>query len=406
MTEKTIDGPKLKLNDFITVNIGPIAHGGHFISRHNGQFVFVRHAITDEIAVVKITSIGSKIAFGDAIEILKSSKDRGIAPCKYSSPELCGGCDFQHISMTAQLKLKKLVIKEQFERIANIKINPEVINADINSGLHWRTHLDFAISKNGNVGLYSFKTKEVVEIEECLIAVDAINKLNIFNTKWDGDARLSVFASSLNEVSIHRSNKKISGPSEISEVVDGNSYNISHGSFWQSHKNAPKILIKKLMDFANLKLGDRVCDLYGGVGLFTAPILKKISETGEIHLIESNNKCIEDARKIFENKKNVIIHHGKVEQKLGRIKNIDVIIMDPPRTGATKQVINQIIEKRARSIIYISCDPASLARDTKALLENSYLLDKIIGLDLFPMTHHIECIASFSLKKDGKILIK
>jgi tRNA/tmRNA/rRNA uracil-C5-methylase (TrmA/RlmC/RlmD family) len=400
MVDKAIDKPKLKLNDIITLSIGPIAHGGHFIARYNGQVIFVRHAITDEIAIVKITSIGSKIAFGDAIEILKPSKDRVIAPCKYSSPELCGGCDFQHISTAAQLKLKQLVVEEQFERIANIKISPEILNAGIVSGLHWRTHLDFAISNNGKVGLYSFKTKEVVEIDECLIAVNAINQLDIFKSKWDGDERLSVFASSLREVSIHRSDQKISGPSKINEVVEGNSYTISHGSFWQSHKNAPKILIKKIIEFANLELGDRVCDLYGGVGLFTAPILKVIGEIGEIHLIESNSRCIKDAKKIFENKKNVIIHHGKVEQKLGKIKNIDVIIMDPPRTGATKQVINQIIEKKARSIVYISCDPASLARDTKVLLKNYYSLEKIVGIDLFPMTQHIECIASFTIKKE------
>ena len=403
MINQKTDNTKLKLDDLITLNIGPIAHGGHFVARHNGQVVFVRHAITDEIAVVKITTVGSKIAFGDAIEILKHSKDRVKAPCQYSSPELCGGCDFQHISIAAQLKLKKIVIKEQFERIANIKIDPEVINGGIDSGLHWRTHLDFAISKNGKVGLYSFKTKEVVEIEECLIAVDPINQSNIFDSKWDGDERLNVFASSLNEVSIHRSDKKISGPSEINEVVEGNTYNISHGSFWQSHKNAPKILINKLIKLANFELGDRVCDLYGGVGLFTAPIVKIIGQDGEIHLIENNNRCIKDAKKIFEYEKNVIIHHGKVEQKLGKIKNIDVIIMDPPRTGATKQVINQIIEKKARSIVYISCDPASLARDTKKLLNSSYSLDKIIGLDLFPMTHHIECIASFILEKKIKV---
>ena len=155
MVDKAIDKPKLKLNDIITLSIGPIAHGGHFIARHNGQVIFVRHAITDEIAIVKITFIGSKIAFGDAIEILKPSKDRVIAPCKYSSPELCGGCDFQHISTAAQLKLKQLVVEEQFERIANIKISPEILNAGIVSGLHWRTHLDFAISNNGKVGLYS-----------------------------------------------------------------------------------------------------------------------------------------------------------------------------------------------------------------------------------------------------------
>ena len=173
MVYKTVDDLKLKLNDLITVNIGPVAHGGHFISRHNGQVIFVRHAITDEIAIVKITSISSKIAFGDAIQILKKSKERVVAPCKYSSPELCGGCDFQHISPAAQLKFKELVIKEQFERIAKIKINPEVLSAGVDSGLHWRTHLDFAISNNGKIGLYSFRTKEGCVIEEVSTTIKA-----------------------------------------------------------------------------------------------------------------------------------------------------------------------------------------------------------------------------------------
>ena len=104
---------------------------------------------------------------------------------------------------------------------------------------------------------------------------------------------------------------------------------------------------------------------------------------------------------MFQNLKNIIIHHGKVEQKLGKIKNIDIIILDPPRNGAGKQVIHQIIDKKPKSIVYVSCDPASLARDTKILIENNYTLKNIVGLDLFPMTHHIECIASFTNKKNN-----
>ena len=179
------------------------------------------------------------------------------------------------------------------------------------------------------------------------------------------------------------------------------SFIISPKSFWQSHKNAPSLLLQKVIKYADIKLGDRVCDLYGGVGLFTAPMAELTGEKGEIHLIERNNDSITDAKRMFQNKKNIIIHHGKVEQKLKKIKNIDIIILDPPRNGAGKQVINQIIDKKPKSIVYVSCDPISLARDTKILLENNYILNNLIGLDLFPMTHHIECVASFTKQKNN-----
>ena len=160
-------------------------------------------------------------------------------------------------------------------------------------------------------------------------------------------------------------------------------------------------MVQKVIKYADIKLGDKVCDLYGGVGLFTAPIAELIGETGEVHLIERDNDCIRDAKKMFQNKKNIIIHHGKVEKKLNKIKNIGIIVLDPPRSGAGKQVIKQIINKKPKSIVYVSCDPASLARDTKILLENNYTLNNLIGLDLFPMTHHVECVALFIKQKNN-----
>ena len=138
-----------------------------------------------------------------------------------------------------------------------------------------------------------------------------------------------------------------------------------------------------------------VFDLYGGVGLFTLPISKLIGKNGQVHLIEMNDTCIEDANNMLEHIDNIYIHHGTVEQKLGSVKNIDTIILDPPRNGVSKQVINQMIEKKPNTIIYVSCNPSTLARDSKILLENKYSLSNIVGLDLFPMTHHIESVASF-----------
>mgnify|MGYP003325820899 CR=1 FL=1 len=137
-----------------------------------------------------------------------------------------------------------------------------------------------------------------------------------------------------------------------------------------THGNKFEILYESFFNeqFANIKEGERVCDLYGGVGLFTLPISKILGENGEVHLIEVNRVCIDDATEMFADIKNIFIHHGTVEQKLGSIKKINTIILDPPRNGVSKQVINQMIEKKPQTIIYVSCNPSTLARDTKLSL--------------------------------------
>ena len=222
---------KLKIGDIITLKIGAIAHGGHFISRYENLVIFVRHAISDEIAKVKITHIKKKLAFGNAIEIIKPSKHRVNPPCKYAKPEGCGGCDFQHISVTMQKNLKGLVIKDLFKKIAGIEIEIKIISSEPHSGLNWRTRLDLAISKNHKVGLYSHKSKEVIEIDKCLIAVNAINKLNIFNKNWDYEDRLNISASSEDKITINKSDKIILGSKVLKEIVGEYTFNISSNTF-------------------------------------------------------------------------------------------------------------------------------------------------------------------------------
>ena len=388
----------LTVGDIITLDIGTIANGGHFIARHNDQIIFVRHSITGERANVKITAVNSKFAFGDAVEILKKSKDRVNAPCKYAHPEGCGGCDFQHIDLKTQLNFKKIVIQDQFKRIAKIDINPNIISADSDTGLNWRSRLNLGISENKKLGLRSHKSNKIIEIDECLIALKEINNLDVFNKHWENNNNIKISCSSENDITISHLGEKISGSDKLKEVVGDNKFNISPQSFWQSHKSAPGIILEQVLKFANIKKGERVCDLYGGVGLFTLPISKIIGENGEVHLIETNRTCIDDANEMFTDLKNIFTHHGTVEQKLGSIKKIDTIILDPPRNGISKQVINQMIEKKPHTIVYVSCNPSTLARDTKILLNNKYELTNVVGLDLFPMTHHVECVTSFTKK--------
>ena len=390
---------RLKVGEVIEVQIGPVAHGGHFVARYNGQVIFVRHGITDELAKIKITSVSSKIAHADVIEVTKPSEHRVLPPCKYAGS--CGGCDFQHIEINAQREYKSVIVKEQFLRIG--KMDLDALGFDLKvqalepiNGLHWRTRMDFAVSPQGGIGFFGARSNEVVEIKDCLIADERMNVAELSGRSWKSDARVEVAVSSTNEISVMRSGRSISGPTQIVEQVGGNSFKISPVSFWQSHKAAPVELTKAVLALLGVKNGDNVCDLYSGVGLFAAAILKEVGDRGFVTLIESDKTAVIDARKIFLNKENVKILQGLVAQQLPIVKRADLILLDPPRTGAGEIVIQQMVKFRPRKIVYVACDPAALARDAKTLEESGYKLDHIQAFDLFPMTQHIECVAGFS----------
>ena len=390
---------RLKVGEVIEVQIGPVAHGGHFVARYNGQVIFVRHGITDELVRIKITSVSSKIAHADVIEVLKSSENRVSPPCKYAGS--CGGCDFQHIEINAQREYKSAIVKEQFLRIGKMDLDAlgfdlKVQALEPTNGLHWRTRMDFAVSPQGGIGFFGARSNEVVEIKDCLIADERMNVAELSGRSWKSDARVEVAVSSTNEISVMRSGRSISGPTQIVEQVGGNSFKISPVSFWQSHKAAPVELTKAVLALLGIKNGDNVCDLYSGVGLFAAAILKEVGDRGFVTLIESDKTAITDARKIFLNKENVKILQGLVAQQLAVVKRADLILLDPPRTGAGEVVIQQMVKFRPRKIVYVACDPAALARDAKTLEESGYKLDHIQAFDLFPMTQHIECVAGFS----------
>jgi tRNA/tmRNA/rRNA uracil-C5-methylase (TrmA/RlmC/RlmD family) len=169
---ETNETANVKVGDRLTLVVGPVAHGGHFVARHGGQVIFVRHALPDEKVLVEITSVSSKLARADAIEILEASPQRVAAPCRFSGPGLCGGCDFQHVNIDYQRELKRAVVREQFSRLAKIELDLDVVGVEPKDGLHWRTRMDFAMSANGKPGLYSSRSNEVIEIDKCLIAVE------------------------------------------------------------------------------------------------------------------------------------------------------------------------------------------------------------------------------------------
>jgi len=390
---------RLKIGEVIQVEIGPVAHGGHFVARHNNQVIFVRHGITGEIAKIKITAVTSKIAHADVIEVITPAFTRVIPPCSYAGK--CGGCDFQHVQIDRQREFKRNIILEQFLRIGKIDLLQMGFDLKVEAiepldGLHWRTRMEFAVSNGGRIGFYGARSNDVVEINDCLIADSRMNVSILANRTWKSDARVEVAVSSTGEVSVVRSGRSISGPTQLIEQVGGSSLKISPNAFWQSHKLAPTTLVKAVISRLEIKKSDHICDLYSGVGLFASAIVNEISDLGFLTLIESDKTAVADARKIFANRMNVKILQGLVAQQLSIVKRADLIVLDPPRTGAGEVVVKQMVKFKPRKIIYVACDPAALARDSKTLLDLGYKLDHISGYDLFPMTQHIECVAGFS----------
>ena len=389
------DGERLAVGQEVTVDILDIAHGGHCVARYDNQVIFVRHAIPGEQAVVLITAVNSKIARGDAISILKPSPHRVTPACQYAVPGGCGGCDFQHIDLAHQRELKSRVIIEQFSRLGGLKVECEVLEVAPSDGLRWRTRMDFAIGETGHIGLFQNHSNEVVEIDDCLIADEAMAIPALAKRGWNGRDRVEVSSSSTGQVSVMRGGRSISGPTQLLEVVEGVKFQISPQSFWQAHKKAPQTLVDRVVDQLQLQAGEIVCDLYGGVGLFTAMLAKQVGPNGKVHLVESDRRAISDATKIFKGQRTIEIHSGRVEEKLPKISDIDVILLDPPRTGAGEEVVMVMARSHPRAIVYVSCDPASLARDAKLLAEAGYRLDTLVGYDLFPQTQHVECVARF-----------
>ena len=390
----------LKTGDLLQVTIEKVAHGGHFIARHDGAVIFVRHAIPGENCTIQITSTGSSFNRADVVSVETASEFRVDAPCSFAHRNGCGGCDFQHISVAHQRSLKSDVITEQFARIAKIDLRIEV--EEVDESIQWRTRAIATTDRNGKLGFYKSRSHSIAPVKDCIICVEAMNFGEVAGRDLKGDVRVEISASNSGERSIAlaptRGEEKArltEGPAILHENVLGKTLEVSQESFWQSHKRAPEILTQVVLDFATLKTGDHVLDLYGGVGLFSAAIVDVVGPTGHVDLIEGSKVATADAARNFNSYSNITIATGDVVKLLPRITAADVVVLDPPRDGAGKEAVAHIARLAPRAIVYVACDPAALARDTAYLADHSYSLVKVRAFDLFPMTHHIECVALY-----------
>ncbi|MET7535309.1 TRAM domain-containing protein [Streptomyces sp. NPDC005349] len=428
------------------VEIGPVAHGGHCIARTNeGQVLFVRHALPGEKVVARVTDgeEGARFLRADAVTVIEASKDRVEAPCPYAGPGRCGGCDWQHAKPGAQRRLKGEVIAEQLQRLAGL--TPEEAGWDgtvmpaegdkLPAGEvpQWRTRVQYAVDPDtGKAGLRRHRSHEVEPVEHCMIAAPGVSELGIEKRDWTGMESIEAIAATGSQdrqviltprpgarlplveldkpVSVLRVDEKdggihrVHGRGFVRERADGRTHRVGSGGFWQVHPQAADTLVKAVMQGLLPRKGEMALDLYCGVGLFAGAIADRIGDQGAVLGIESGKRAVEDARHNLAAFDRVRIEQGKVESVLPRtgITEVDLIVLDPPRAGAGKKTVEHLASLGARRIAYVACDPAALARDLAYFRDSDYKVRMLRAFDLFPMTHHVECVAILEpVKKDA-----
>nr|WP_228045935.1 TRAM domain-containing protein [Saccharopolyspora sp. HNM0983] len=392
------------------VEIGPVAHGGHCVARHEGRVVFVRHALPGEEVVAEVTEDpGGGFCRADAVEVLRAAEGRVEPPCPLADisrgPDRCGGCDWQHATGEVQRELKSAVVTEQLQRLAGLDWPVQV--RELPGGLlRWRSRARLVADPSGRAGFRAHRSHRVIPAEDCPItehaAVDAVT-----SRRWRPGTEISTAADSAGEVHVAATDRRprrrgaapvsrtVSGSGVAREVVADRSFDVAAQGFWQVHRAAPETFSEVVARFAAVPDGGVAWDLYGGVGLFAAALAEQTGPDGHVLLVESSRGAVADAQENLGDLAQVACLAGKVERMLGddTLSDPDVVVLDPPRKGAGREVVSAITDRRPSRIVHVACDPAALARDVGLYGDRGYRMTALEAYDAFPMTQHIESIA-------------
>jgi len=409
--------PERDNGPLVALEVGAVAHGGHCVARHEGRVVFVRHALPGERVVARLTDAVPDAPFwrADAVEIEQASPDRVPSAWPAAGPGGVGGGELAHVSLDGQHRWKAAVVAEQLSRLARIDLDVVVEAAPGDAerrGLGWRTRIELMTDRHGRAGMTRHRSHEVVPLESMPLATEAIAELGLFDYSWPADARISVAAPAGGDRPVivvggvpwgsrgpdTRANARSSVREEVDAAGESYRYRVAADGFWQVHRAAPSLLVEAVLAALGDLDGARVLDLYSGSGLFTLPLARAVGRHGAVIAIEGDPRAVRDARRNVHESRQVELQQGPVERVLAAESygQVDAVVLDPPRVGAGRRVITAIAERSPERVVYVGCDPAALARDIAYLAERGYGLEDLCALDLFPMTHHVECVAVFS----------
>ena len=398
------------------MKIEKLDYYGRGISRSSGKVYFIENALKDEDVSITLLKEKKKYCEAKLKEISNISKDRTEAKCKYYN--ICGGCQLMHIKEYKQEEFKKEKVEEILKKF--LKYNKDVNDIVFSKNFNYRNKVVLHI-KDNKLGFYKNKTNELIEIDKCLLLNPVINDLISYLKRYIElkdieqitikvgnktnevmliiDGSIAYYQNLLEIVDVLIINEKVMTTKDyITSYIGNKKYIIKRNSFFQVNYDISTRMYDKVKDIIVKEKSKSVLDLYcgtGTIGIYISDVVSKI--TG----IEVVSDAIEAANvnKKINNVENIEFILGKVEDKLDFISNnnIDTVIVDPPRSGLHKKVIPTLEKISPKTIIYVSCDPITMARDIN-LLSNNYELVEVTPYDMFPNTYHVECVCVLNLK--------
>ena len=417
-----------------TIRIERYADQGRCVGHIDGRVVFVRFALPGELVRVVLDEPHDRedrFWTGEVTEVLEASEDRVEPVWPLAGPLAMGGgvggADLVHVSLPGQLKWKSMSIAEQMRRLGHVDVDVPIERMpedEAEQGLHWRTRIEMIADENGRPSMRRRGTHVRVPIDTMPLASRALLNVAEKEHVWDGgftpgsQIRLSVpeprgNAEIADNYAVLVDGEVTAGNRELTEKVTvcGREfeYGVDAGGFWQMHRHAPIALTGHVMSLVHGELDGAASaclwDLYSGSGLFTLPLATLSAGRTRMLSVEGGKTAVKHAQRNLRaiHLDNVDARVGDVAKTLANVRNDlakpDIVVLDPPRAGARAKVCRQIAESGARSVVYIACDPASLARDTATLASLGYDLADIRAFDIYPTTHHVETVVLLSKGK-------
>jgi 23S rRNA (uracil1939-C5)-methyltransferase len=383
------------VGDQVDVRVERIVPRGYGIAFVEGLTVLVALAAPGDELTVRLTEVKKRLAFAEGVSVNVPSPLRQTPPCHYFGT--CGGCDFQQLTYEAQLEAKIAIIRDSLHRIGKIDFEGEIPIIP-SPPLEYRSRVRWQVDKETqSFGYFKRGSHDVVDIEHCPKITPELNAtLSQLRVTVDPDSsdHLEIAAvSGDNGVSIASSDAD-QPPNEVTWHSGAETYSYSARTFFQANKFLIPPLIETAIGDAN---GGIAFDLYSGVGLFTLPLGRRFEK---VVGVEEHSASSEMCRRNLEKAglRNAVAIGRSVQRFLAdnRTRDVDLVLLDPPRSGSEKGVIRMIAELGPREISYVSCDPSILARDLRELIDAGYRIDSLTALDLFPQTHHVETVARLS----------
>ncbi len=394
-------GGRLRAGALLDVRIERVLPGGVGLAHAEGQTLFVSLAAPGDLARVRVESTKGRVAFASIAEVLEPSPARVEPPCPYFGR--CGGCDFQQLSYDAQLQAKSEIIRDCLRRMARVEPPGDIVVEPSPEIWRYRSRARWQHDPvRRHLGYYERGSHRVCDVADCPVAAPAVGErlLQLRSLMIEGRLpQASEFEAVAGDEGVALDPAVFPGD-EVEQVrrIGGETYRFDAGCFFQiNHALLGPLLIEGLRgaEPAAGDAGNTALDLYSGVGLFTLPLARRFPH---VVAVEGNPASAEYARRNLSDASlaNARVETSAVGDWLARhaeeLGKADFVLLDPPRAGAEPEAVRGIIALQPRHISYVSCDPATLARDLRALLDAGYRINSIRAFDMFPQTHHVETV--------------